>query len=274
MPSPPPPGPVLAAFGVAGASLLPLSGGQGRSWRAGGAVLKPADQTVAELEWLAEAGPLIQGDGFRFAAQRRAVTGAVCVDGWSATDFVAGRHGARRWADAIAVGELFHAALAGLARPAHLDSRENPWTLGDRVAWGEISAAEFGHVRHVPRLARALRPVTGISQLIHGDLGGNVLYDDALPPAVIDLSPYWRPAPFASAVVVADAMVWEGADASLLSAVRHVGDFGQYLLRALIYRLVTESVLGRDGQGTGRSGPDPYAPVVRLACSLAAGQPV
>jgi uncharacterized protein (TIGR02569 family) len=264
---------VLAAFGVAREPLVPLTGGQGTSWRAGDAVLKPADQSVAELEWLAELGEQIREDGFRFAAQRRAATGAVCVDGWSATVFVGGHHGSGRWADAIAVGDRFHAALAGLPRPAHLEHRQNPWTIGDRVAWGESPAAEFDQVRHLSRLAAAIRPVTEPSQLIHGDLGGNVLYDDALPPAIIDFSPYWRPVPFAAAVVVADALVWQGADASLLAAVRHIGNFGQYLLRALIYRAVTDEVFRRDGQGTGGSRPDPYAAAVELACSLAAREP-
>jgi len=31
------------------------------------------------------------------------------------------------------------------------------------------------------------------SQLIHSDLGGNVLFHDQLPPAIIDFSAYWRP---------------------------------------------------------------------------------
>jgi hypothetical protein len=97
-----------------------------------------------------------------------------------------------------------------------------------------------------------------------------VLYDDALPPAIIDFSPYWRPVPFAAAVVVADALVWQGADASVLAAVRHIGNFGQYLLRALIYRAVTDEILDREGQGIGRSRPDPYAAAVELACALAA----
>ncbi len=30
-------------------------------------------------------------------------------------------------------------------------------------------------------------------QLVHGDLTGNLLFHTSLPPAVIDLSPYWRP---------------------------------------------------------------------------------
>ncbi len=261
---------MLAAFGVAGCPVVRLAGGQGTSWRAGRAVFKPAGQGVLELEWLAAVYSQVSGAGFRIARQRRAVTGAVCVDGWCATDLVAGRHAGRRWADAIGIGERFHAALAGLPRPAFLDRRDSPWATADRVAWGEIPAAQFAHVRHIQRLAAATRPVTALSQLIHGDLGGNVLYDDALPPAVIDFSPYWRPAAFASAIVVADALVWEGADQAILTAVRHIGGFGQYLLRALIYRAVTESILGRLDPGAASGSHDPYAPAVDLACKLVA----
>jgi hypothetical protein len=45
---------------------------------------------------------------------------------------------------------------------------------------------------------------------------------------------------FASAIVVADALVWEGADGRLLDAVSHLSDFGQCVARALIYRAVTD----------------------------------
>jgi hypothetical protein len=38
-----------------------------------------------------------------------------------------------------------------------------------------------------------------------------VLFHDGLPPAIIDFTPYWRPVGYASAIVVADALVWEGA---------------------------------------------------------------
>jgi len=268
VPSQPPPGHVLAAFDVAGTPATPLPGGQGTSWRAGNLVLKPADQSTAELNWLADVYSQLRADGFRIAAQRRAADGAVCVDGWSATHYVPGRHLTRRWADVIAAGQPFHAALMGVARPAFLDQRDNPWTTGDRVAWGELPVDQFPQVRHLPRLAATIRPLPAASQLIHGDLGGNVLFDNALPPAIIDFAPYWRPVAFASAIVVADALVWEGADAGILAAVRHIGDFGQYLVRALIYRAVTEWILRGAGSAVD-PGRDPYAPVVELACRLA-----
>ena len=104
---------------------------------------------------------------------------------------------------------------------------------------------------------------------MHGDLTGNVLFADGLPPAVIDFSPYWRPPAFASAVVVADALVWEGADERILDAVAHVEHVEQFLLRALIYRAVTDRLF-RGREPARPDDGDPYLPAVELACCLAA----
>ena len=98
----------------------------------------------------------------------------------------------------------------------------------------------------MPRLVTALRPIEATSQLIQGDLTGNVLFADGLPPAIIDFSPYWRPAGFAAAIVVGDALLWEGADEELPRNYDHVPFFSQYLVRALIYRAVTDRLARTD----------------------------
>jgi len=90
-----------------------------------------------------------------------------------------------------------------------------------------------------------------------------------LPPAVIDFSPYWRPPAFASAIVVADALVWEGADERILDAVSYVADFDQYLLRALIYRAVTDRLF-RGDEPIRPDDANPYLSAVELACRIAA----
>jgi uncharacterized protein (TIGR02569 family) len=270
MPHQPPPQAVLARFGVAGLPLARLAGGQATSWRAGDLVLTPADLQAAELEWLAEIVPQIECNGFRVARPRLTADGSACAGGWCATEYVAGQHAEGRWPEVIVAGDRFHAALTGIARPAFLDQRDTPWAIGDRVAWGELPVSEFAHAKHLGRLAPARRPVSAPSQLIHGDLGGNVLFHDELPPAIIDFSAYWRPVAFAAAIVVADALVWEGADARLLDAVGRTEDFGQYLIRALIYRSVTDWVLSRPDPVATGSDADPWLPVVDLACQLAA----
>ena len=85
-----------------------------------------------------------------------------------------------------------------------------------------------------------------------------MLFNDWQPPAIIGLSPYWRSAAYGSAIVIADALVWEGADATILTTVSHIEDFGQYLLRALIFRVVTDWILDHTA-GSG-SQDDPTLP--------------
>jgi hypothetical protein len=68
--------------------------------------------------------------------------------------------------------------------------------------------------------------------------------------------------------VVADALVWDGAGEELLAVVAHVGSFEQYLLRALIYRAVTDRLF-RPHEAIRRDDADPFLPAVELALRLA-----
>ena len=257
-----PPPHVLGAFGVT-TEPEPLGGGSGTAWRCGGLVLKPLDAAVEEVEWQGELLDGLPGDGFRVSRLRG------ISDGWCGWEHVAGEHRERAWPEVIAVGERFHAAIAHVPRPAFLDRRTNHWAVGERVAWGELRAGDFAHVKHLPRLMGTLGPVdTTASQLVHGDLTGNVLFAEGLPPAVIDVTPYWRPTGFASAIVVGDALLWEGADESLLTAVAHVDDFPQLLVRALIFRAVVDALF-RAGEPHRPDGADCFLAPVELACSLA-----
>jgi uncharacterized protein (TIGR02569 family) len=262
--TPPPPG-VCADFGALERPEA-LAGGRGGSWRVGRLVLKHvgADPVTAEeLRWLGTAvasppsapaaapGPASGGatagvpDAVRVAAPVPATDGSWVVGGWAATPFLEGSPAGPRWTDVLAAGRALHLAWARLPRPSFLDRRTSPWDTGSRMAWGEEPLVLRGDgLRSLTdRLVAALEPVAERSQLVHGDLGGNVLLADGLPPAVIDLSPYWRPPGWALAVVAVDAMVWSDADP---------GDPAfaeldrQMLLRAMLYRLVTDDVLGQD----------------------------
>jgi uncharacterized protein (TIGR02569 family) len=263
----PPPPHVLRAFGAT-SDPEQLAGGQGASWRLGEFVLKPIDMAEDELDWQAGLLPSLRASGFRVSCPRRAGDGLLVVDGWCAWEYVTGHHESRRWAEIVAAGEAFHAALAGVARPEFLDRRTDRWAIGDRAAWGDLPIKDFFRVKHIPRLASALKPLDKTGQLIHGDLTGNVLFADGLAPAIIDFSPYWRPPAFASAIVIADALLWEEADDSIFSAAEHIDQFAQFLLRALIYRAVTDRLVRQD-EPLRPDREDPYLSVVELACRLA-----
>ena len=232
---------MLDAFGVTGEPVA-LGGGEGRCWRVADLVLKPCDDE-AEWEWLAAVLPAVAQDGFRLALPMRATDGRLVVDGWCGQPFVPGEH-AERWVDVIEAGARFHEAVASLTRPTFLDLRTNPWSIGDRVAWEELAPP----VSH-PILAQLLAmrgPTAAPPQVIHGDLTENLLFADGLPPAIIDVTPYFRPSGFAAAVVVGDAVRWRDADPDpLIAAIAHDPSFPQLFVRAVIYRLVTSLVFGR-----------------------------
>jgi len=228
-----PPDAVLRDFGVEGIGRA-LDGGRGTSWLVGGLVFKP--EVPAVVDGLDQVREL----GFRLAAPCRTRDGAFDSQGWSATKWVVGAEPdysrAEIWRDIIVAGRAFHRAVAGITRPGFVDARQDWWARGDRAAWGERDVefrAEFAGV--AVRLRKALGPL-GEPQLVHADLTQNVLFAPGLAPAIIDLSPYWRPSAYAEGVVVADALCWHGADASLLDL---VGVSVPAVARALLFRMAT-----------------------------------
>ena len=225
---------VLEAF-EAPPHISPLEGGEGRSWRAGDIVLKPCDDVV-EWEWLGEWLPRVGQDGFRLALPHRARDGRWVVDGWCAQAAVAGVH-TERWADVLEVSRRFCASAAGLARPSFVDHRTHPWSVGDRVAWEDDPPEDHPLL---DRLVTIRSQIDLPSQVIHGDLTQNVLFAEDLPPAVIDVTPYWRPSAYSLAIVIQDAVCWFGADPeALLAACADVQELPQLFVRAVIFRLVT-----------------------------------
>ena len=258
----PPPG-VLVAFQLPDGSAVPLNGGQGRAWRVGNTVLKPADLSAQELEWQAEILPRLHCPEVRLAAPLRATDGSLIVQGWTAWPLLSGQHEPARWLEIIHAGETFHRATALLNKPDFLRGRNHRWAQADRMAWGEQPLLEGPYTLETAELLGYLKPVTAPNQLIHGDLTGNVLLSQEYPPAIIDLSLYWRPADYGTAIVVADAMIWQGADDHLLRQVATGRpEFVQCFLRALLFRRLTEELVGlRPSQE--------YVRLTRLACEIA-----
>lgn len=199
----------------------------------------------------------------------RARDGSWSVQGWTAWRYQPGAHQPGRWLDILRVGREFHDSVRDESLPTFLRGRTDRWAVADHVAWGEVplpsTVRRNGLVRE---LVAARHPVTARSQLVHGDLTGNVLFHPQLPPVVIDVSPYWRPPPFAAAVVVVDTLVWEGAGDPLIESLQWDANDAQFFLRALLFRAITD-LLHRP-----HDDPDtvthPYRPALALALRLAA----
>lgn len=243
---------VLDLFAVPG-DFRPLPGGRGDSVVAGDLVLSPGrDPAVAA--WLNP--PLVRLavrlDSEPLRALRVAVPvpardGSWVVDGWGASRYEPDATACQELSVLVATGRLLHARLdsAFPERPA-LEQRTDHWAAADRAAFGAPGRLEHTVGPDDPRrgllrlvAARMDGSWSAPEQLVHGDLAGNVLLDARGVPVVIDMAPYWRPALWAEAVCVLDAVLWLGAAPAALTQWAG-GGASQAMLRAVAFRVLSD----------------------------------
>jgi uncharacterized protein (TIGR02569 family) len=208
-------------------------------WRVGSAALKLVDHPTAH-EWVCEL--LTKRDppsDFRIPLPIAAVSGGWIVDGWAASTWISGTEDGSRWYDILDTGARFHEWLSHIECPGWIDQVDDPWRASDRMAWNEqpiAVRAEFMPL--VEQLTSLRRPVAAPSQLVHGDLTGNVLFSDGLTPGIIDLSLYWRPPGYGDAIVAVDCFEWEGVGAEVLNHVAALPEGEQLLILAALFRII------------------------------------
>lgn len=263
-PGPPPKSEIVEAFGLSGAPVW-LSGGRGLCYLVGETVFKPSDNDT-EAQWISELTTqllLRSPTSYQLSKPREVVgqTNTFVFNGWTAFSFLPGAvEVGGDFKEVLQVCQVFHADLAALVHesPAFLSERSNRWDEADKVTWSEKKLEDVLGVDQVilahlnPTLeklvhAREPLPESVESQLIHADFGTNVLFQEdperpVGPPAIIDLTLYWRPARYAEAIVVADALAWNGKGHELI---RFYGtdEIGrQLLVRALYWRCLVWAI--------------------------------
>lgn len=184
--------------------------------------------------------------------------GTYVVDGWTAQSLLPGQNEIPvRLEDTLRVSQAFHGDLAklDLQRPHFLDTRLSRWSEADLVIWGDKQLSEVTNVNQevlavfdealkaYQKLTKPL-PVDLPSQPIHGDLLGNILYDDKGqgPPGIIDMTFYWKPAAYAEAVIVADGIAWHKKGRELIELYGTDETRLQLLVRALHWRCLTFAI--------------------------------
>lgn len=235
---------VLEKFGIIEEAVL-LSGGQGTTFKAGNFILKPTDSEEYVI-WAANIFKNIKQNGFRVAKYAKSSNSRYVEDGWICQEYLEGEHDhdKTRWEEIVKLCKVFHIALAEFSKPEFskpdfLGKGDDPWSVADKMAWGEIPIEYHLELKEpIEKLLSLLKLVNLPNQIIHGDFGGNVLFHPTLPPAIIDFSPYWRPAELAPAVIIVDALAWENASFSILDYVEDVREMNQMLVRAELRRIL------------------------------------
>lgn len=269
-----PPASVLAAFGVR-VPPVRFATERGRTWVAGALVLKVVEDEL-EATWVAELAATLPQRGFRLARPIPTRDGHWVAEGWSAWTRLAGEQSRARWPELLSAGAAFHDAVARVPKPEFVDRQErratpsralDRWRLADRIVWDGAVPDDLARLAPLDALFAARRPVRLPEQLIHGDLVGNVLFAEELPPAIIDLSLYWRPVGYSAALVAGDALVWEGASTEILHLIEPSAEWPQLLLRAVLFRMVVNE-LARRTELWRTDLRDEYRSVVALVLSL------
>jgi hypothetical protein len=200
------------------------------------------DRSLDLVPWIAEFSTTVPQVGFRLPRPVQLPDGRwITADGWTAWTHVAGRHATRTDVPECIGGIVaLHQALQTVPLHPLLRCNESTFGRADTACWGEKPDQVHPEVEPlVDALYASRRPVTGLQdQLIHGDLNPeNILIAPGLPPAFLDLAPFWRPPEFALALFAN----WIGprlGDQTVLrhfSAVRH---FNQLLICAGIRMLL------------------------------------
>ncbi|MFT3661414.1 MAG: TIGR02569 family protein [Gordonia sp. (in: high G+C Gram-positive bacteria)] len=266
---PEPPQHVLSAFGLTVHPPIAMEGTGAAGWRVGEVVLSLVPDN-ARAAWSAKAREHLYVEDMRIARPLRASDGRYVVSGWRADTYVAGSPEPRH-DEVLAVADRLHVALARLERPRILLQLPAPpfndvdvFNAADRAAWEEVplraaraagmpvSTTEDGRqaLDALKYLAGLRRPVSLPSQVVHGDLFGTVLFAGAAAPAITEIVPYYRPAAWASAVVVVDALAWGGADDGLIDRWSHLPAWPQMLVRATMFRLAVHTLHPRAMPGS------------------------
>lgn len=256
---------VLDAFGVHGKPMR-MSSGQGVTFRVGESVLKPVHNEV-EAIWVIEILSGLEERGFRVPQYLTAADGDVLVDGWMAYEFLPGTMLEGHWAAKRDALERFHGALKGIPPPPFFANRDDPWALADFMAWGELPITCHERLKPaVEQLVSCLKPIRVTNQIIQGD-PSNILFEEGLPPAIIDFCPYWRPSAFALAVLVVDDLVWKGAEPSILKEFEDIRDFDQLLVRAELRRVLELDGHYRQFGKDCLDEVDAHLPTIKFICT-------
>ncbi|WP_246107110.1 TIGR02569 family protein [Pseudonocardia kunmingensis] len=228
---------VRTAFGVNDAEPRPVVWAGRRAWHCGDVLVRPVPDNVVAA-WSAAVLDGLEVDGVHIARPLRSSDGRWVVGGWAACRFIPG-YVEPRYDEVVEASVRLHAATASVSRPRLLDDRDDLITRSAAGAFGErrlaLDPATGGEL--YAQLAEFRKPIQLVPQLVHPELFGAVLFDEHGVPALIDLVPCWRPAQWAAAVVVVDAVAWGGADEALPHRWTHLEEWPQVLLRALLHRV-------------------------------------
>lgn len=184
-------------------------------------------------------------EGYRLSKPIRSTDGTFVSHGWVCTRFERGHEARGKIEEKLRVSRLFHRDLSGVnvqdfPRPDHA------WSKAHQIAWQAKELPEDIHKEARDMIINLLRKVSLLQrynlQVVHGDLSGNILFDDTLEPLVIDFSPTVAPVEYAEAILACDCIAWQGSPVSEIDLLPDSELYKEMITRAVIFRLTVAAI--------------------------------
>ena len=233
-------------------------------WRCDRAVLSQAGDQ-ARAAWIAKTMSRIRPAGVGVSRPIVSSDGRHSVSGWRARTFLSGSS-APRFDEMAAAALRFNEALKGEDKPSFMVPPEAGAAWTDADIFNAADAAAFAvdptqwvmpvlDQTSIPRedVAEALAKAAQVAQLrtelsaedqlVHADVIGCTIFDGSTDPMFTDFIPAWHPAGWSVALLIVDAMAWANGSDALLDRWKHIPDFEQLTVRAVLYRLLLHAML-------------------------------
>ena len=217
-----------------------IEGGQNESIKAGDVVLKPVHEIKRYL-WISDELNKLQFDQIKVALPLKSKKGNYIEDAFGATPYFEGKFYKNKLTKKLEACRILNSKISSVQKPQDFDNWINPWTKAQDLAWNKPTVPQnipLEIAKAINELLNLRKPLTLLSQLIHTDLAGNILFDEADTPIVIDFTPGFYPKEYGELLLLVDSIAWYNASLDILQLI-NATDFikQQLVIRALIFRL-------------------------------------
>lgn len=217
-----------------------LEGGQNESMKYGDIAIKPIHDASYYTQVSQVFESLIPTD-YRISKPIKTRDGLYVIEGYCATKYEPGYDDDKAVKEKIEVARYLNKDLEE-ADISCWKFSDDPWSRANDVLWRGAPLQKDWSVEiktFIEDKLKQLLPYEDAYQLIHGDLGGNILFHEELKPLVIDFSPTIAPAKYAEAIIVCDSIAWAGQPLSCMDFLGDLEIYRPFLQRAVMFRALT-----------------------------------
>jgi len=218
----------------------PLEGGQGLSYKFENVVIKPVwDRGL--YEFISPIYNSLDCNGYRISRHLKSLNNNFVESGYGATSFEPGFHVKSELKKKLYISGLFHKDLRKI-RIDNFPKPGNPWNLANEIIWKHEKIPEDVNKLYkfyCEKIIEQLPEVKDDFQLIHADIGGNILFHESLDPLIIDFSPVIGPVKYANAIMICDAIAWDSEKMKSIYFLSPLTEYIPYIKYAVAFRIIT-----------------------------------